>query len=180
METRESTIVFRPADTDADLLKILGLQRANLFENISPEARELDGFLKIQHNLNLLRSMQEAAPQIIACDADTIAGYALCMHRDQKNLIPNLTPLFDFAEKYVSPVTDYAIMGQICVAAPYRKQGVFKKLYQTLGSHCQPLPLVTEIATINKRSINAHTALGFRSIGTHQETDICWQVVIWP
>jgi len=180
MDTKETTLEFRSTNSDADLLKILDLQRANLFGNVSEDTRKSEGFLKIQHNLGLLQAMQEAVPQIIALDGHVIAGYALGMHRNQIDLIPDLTPLFEYAETHVSPETDYVIMGQICIAAPYRKQGVFRNLYLTLAEHCRPLPLVTEIATINKRSLNAHKAIGFRSLGTHQETEICWQVVIWP
>jgi GNAT superfamily N-acetyltransferase len=180
MDTKETTLEFRPTNSDADLLKILDLQRANLFGNVSEDNRKSEGFLKIQHNLGLLQTMQEAVPQIIALDGDVIAGYALCMHRNHKHLIPDLTPLFEYAETHVSPETDYVIMGQICVAEPYRRKGVFRNLYKTLGSYCAPLPLVTEIATINLRSLSAHKAIGFRSLGTHQEADICWQVVMWP
>ena len=171
---------YRPARTEAELLQILELQRANLYEQVSPEVREREGFLKIRHNLPLLRKMQAAGPQIIARQGHELAGYALCMVPGQEADIPELKPLFDFARKILPEGSDFRVMGQVCVAAAYRRQDHFRKLYEAFFESCHPLPVITEIASINTRSLAAHRSLGFRSLGSHQETDLRWEVVIWP
>lgn len=170
---------FRPAINDAELIQILELQQANLYTNLTPKEREREGFLKIKHNLGLLREMQSKAPQIIALNDKILAGYALGMHKSQSSLIPELSPLFEFAASKLPVVTDYIIMGQICVSKDYRRKGYFSKLYHTLKSHCNGLPVVTEIASINERSLAAHKAIGFELLGSHQEVDFNWHVVIW-
>ncbi len=180
MEKTELTTEYRPARTDAELLRILELQRANLYEQVSPEVREREGFLKIRHNLPLLRKMQAAGPQIIALHGDELAGYALCMVPGQEADIPELKPLFDLVRKNLPEGLDFRVMGQVCVASAYRRQGHFRKLYETLFESCHPLPVITEIASINTRSLQAHRAIGFRRLGSHQETDLRWEVMIWP
>lgn len=172
-------LVFRPAENDSELLQILKLQQANLYANLTPEERAREGFLKVQHNLDLLREMQSKAPQIIAVENNQLAGYALGMHRSQGALIPELTPLFEFATSHLPNQSEYLIMGQVCVAKEYRQKGCFSKLYHTLKMSCSGLPVITEIASINERSLSAHKALGFQILGSHQEIDFTWHVVIW-
>jgi L-amino acid N-acyltransferase YncA len=70
-------------------------------------------------------------------------------------------------------------MGQICVGKNYRKMGYFSKLYHTLKTNTRGLPVITEIASINSRSLAAHKALGFEILGSHQEIDFNWKVVMW-
>lgn len=171
---------YRPALNDAELLQILELQKANLFSCLAPEVREREGFLKIRHNLPLLRKMQAAGPQIVALHGRELAGYALCMHPSQEADIPDLKPLFDFVRRTLPEGSDYRVMGQVCVAAPFRRQGHFRKLYDTLRAAVHPLPIITEIASVNTRSLAAHQAIGFRKLGSHQETELGWEVVIWP
>ncbi|MFM1878668.1 MAG: hypothetical protein RLZZ241_1534 [Bacteroidota bacterium] len=171
---------YRAAENDSELLEILKLQQDNLFDNIAPEVREREGFLKVRHNLDLLRQMQDRVPQVIAIDGNTLAGYALCMHREQYNLISTLSPLYKIAETHLPKEMDYVIMGQICVAKGYRGQGHFNRLYTKLRELCNDLPVVTEIASINSRSLKAHRNVGFETLGSHQEQDFNWHVVLWP
>ena len=180
MESTEIFTQYRPAATDAELQQILELQQANLFDRIAPEVREREGFLKVQHTLALLRKMQVRGPQIIALRGRDLAGYALCMHPSQEGDIPVLNPLFEIARNALPPGSDFRIMGQICVSSACRRQGHFRKLYETLFEMCHPLPVVTEIASANTRSLEAHRAIGFRDLGSHQETDLRWVVMIWP
>jgi GNAT superfamily N-acetyltransferase len=180
MESTEIFTQYRPAATDAELLQILELQQANLYDRIPPEIRAREGFLKIQHNLPLLQKMQAQGPQIIALCGGDLAGYALNMHPSQEGDIPALRPLFDLARKSLPPGADFRIMGQICVSSAYRRQGHFRKLYEALFEMCRPLPVVTEIASVNTRSLEAHKAIGFRPLGSRQESDLRWEVMIWP
>ncbi len=178
MEQTAQHTVYRPAQSETELLQILELQQANLFEHVTPEVRDREGFVKIQHNLPLLRKMQAACPQIVALDGGELAGYALCMHPSLEADIPDLIPMFDYLRKTMPKDFDFRVMGQVCVAAAYRQQGHFRKLYETLRDACQPLPIITEIASINTRSLQAHLAVGFKRLGSHQEGEFCWDVVI--
>lgn len=171
---------YRPARTDEELLQILALQQANLYNRVSPDIRKREGFLKIQHTLPLLRKMQASGPQIIALCGDELAGYALCMHPSLEGDIPDLKPLFDFLRRKLPAGFEFRVMGQVCVASAFRHQGHFRKLYHTLFDMCRPLPIITEIASVNTRSLEAHGAIGFRRLGSHQESDLQWEVVIWP
>jgi len=180
MESTEIFAQYRPAAGDSELLQILELQQANLYDRVSPEIREREGFLKIQHNLPLLQKMQAQGPQIIALQGHDLAGYALCMVPGQEADIPELKPLFDLVRRTLPEGSDFRIMGQICVSSAYRRQGHFRKLYETLFEMCHPLPVVTEIASVNTRSLEAHKAIGFRHLGSHQETDLRWEVMVWP
>ena len=180
MEPTTLRTVYRPAQSEAELLQILELQQANLYAHVSPEVREREGFLKVQHSLPLLRKLQAAAPQIIALQGRELAGYALCMHPSLGGDIPDLLPLFDFIGKALPAGRDYRVMGQVCIASGHRQQGHFRKLYETLRTACHPLPIISEIASINTRSLQAHKAIGFRNLGSHQETELRWEVVILP
>lgn len=180
MEKTVLHTAYRPALNDAELLQILQLQQANLYDHLSPETREREGFLKVRHNLPLLQKMQAAGPQIVALQGGELAGYALCMHPSQEADIPELQPLFAFLRKTLPEDFDFRVMGEVCVAAAYRRQGHFRKLYETLRAAVHPLPIITEIASVNTRSMAAHQAIGFRKLGSHQETGLGWEVVIWP
>lgn len=180
MEATAKHTIYRPARSEAELLQILELQQANLFANVSPEVRQREGFLQVRHTLPLLQKMQAAAPQIIALQGRQLAGYTLCMHPGLGGDIPDLVPMFDFIRKNLPAGTDFRVMGQVCVAEPFRRQGHFRKLYETLQAACHPLPIITEIASINTRSLEAHRAIGFRNLGWHQETGLRWEVVILP
>jgi L-amino acid N-acyltransferase YncA len=72
-------------------------------------------------------------------------------------------------------------MGQICVHADYRGQGLVGMLYEF---HRQQLSaqydiLVTEISTNNPRSLRAHLKTGFKVIDTYRDAQDEWEVVIW-
>lgn len=180
MDKAAFTTEYRPARTQGELLRILELQQANLYEHVGPDVREREGFVKVRHNLPLLLNMQAAGPQVIALCGGELAGYALCMHPSQEADIPELQPLFGFLRKALPEGFGFRVMGQVCVAAAFRRQGHFRKLYETLFDLCHPLPIITEIASVNTRSLEAHRAIGFRRLGSHQETGLRWEVMIWP
>jgi L-amino acid N-acyltransferase YncA len=75
----------------------------------------------------------------------------------------------------------YYVMGQICVDKQYRGQGLFDALYQKHKEvYSKQFDLiVTEIATRNHRSINAHKRVGFETIDTFTDDTDEWNVVAW-
>jgi RimJ/RimL family protein N-acetyltransferase len=76
----------------------------------------------------------------------------------------------------------YYVMGQICVAAGHRGQGVFDALYQGHRDHHGAAfdRVVTEIATRNVRSMRAHARVGFRVLEIYSDATDTWAIVARP
>jgi ribosomal protein S18 acetylase RimI-like enzyme len=179
-------LVYKRVSEENELKAILALQQLNLKENIPAEEKEDEGFLTLSHSLNVLKLMHVQMPSIIAKDNDQLAGYALVMTADCRNLVPDLESMFtvfDTLNYLDRPLSEwrYYVMGQICVARKYRGQGVFDGLYnkhKELMQNNYDL-LITEISRSNQRSLKAHERVGFKTIHTHKDELDDWLVVAW-
>ncbi|SFR38051.1 hypothetical protein SAMN04490243_1344 [Robiginitalea myxolifaciens] len=171
-------MIYRPAKTNEELCQILDLQARNLRSVLDPDTVAREGFVTLQHSLELLKRMQVMAPQFIAWDGKQVQGYALCLHPEIQEAVPDLAPMFGSIESHLEPETDYRVMGQVCIAREFRNQGHFRKLYRALSSACSPLPLITEVAADNPRSLGAHFAVGFTELTQHQEGSTLWHVIM--
>jgi L-amino acid N-acyltransferase YncA len=72
-------------------------------------------------------------------------------------------------------------MGQICIDKDFRKQGIFKGLYQfmvKMVTEYKFTSIITEIDTQNQRSLNAHEAVGFKKLADYPADDKIWRIVI--
>ncbi|HKO81297.1 MAG TPA: GNAT family N-acetyltransferase [Chitinophagaceae bacterium] len=173
-------------NTIQDLKQILQLQEENLAKNIDETEIQSQGFVTLRHDLNILEQMHGLAPSIIIKDDDKVVAYALTMLRECRQLIPDLEPMFALIDKLSwcgKPLNDHSfyVMGQVCVAKPYRGQGLFDELYKHHKKIYQSEfdLIITEIATRNQRSIRAHERVGFKTIHTHQDELDEWSVVGW-
>ncbi|MGA0558877.1 GNAT family N-acetyltransferase [Larkinella sp. VNQ87] len=176
------------AQSDADLQGILALQRQNLRTVLTTDILNSQGFLTIEHDLPLLRRMNDAAPSIIAKDGAEVVGYSLTMLPSFRDDIPMLTAMFDLLDNLTYQnrlLGDYAyvVMGQICVAKRFRGQGLFDGLYgkfreELAGTYALA---VTEVAVRNRRSQRAHERVGFRKLHTYFDPSNGedWDVVVW-
>ena len=149
-------VVYKQADTLQELEQILDLQQRNLPKNISQEESTKEGFVTVEHTMDVLQAMNEVCGHIIAVDEDQIVGYALCMHPKFAEDIEVLRPMFHEIDKALEGKVNYMAMGQICVAKTHRGQGIFRKLYQTMK---EKLPkgfdmIITEVDGKNPRSQN--------------------------
>ena len=72
-------IEARPVADEAELAQILELQRSNLARNLDERESAENGFVTVEHTLDVLRRMHALAPSIIAKDGSDLAGYALVM-----------------------------------------------------------------------------------------------------
>ena len=161
--------------SDADLSGILALQRAS-------RAPTVDGFVTVEHTLEILRAMHALAPSVVARDPQgTVVGYALAMPRETRELIPILEPMFTLLEGLLPATTRWYVMGQIAVAPSHRGSGVFDDLYaEHRASYADRFDLlVTEVATRNTRSLRAHERVGFRTIQTYRDATDEWAVITW-
>ncbi|WP_242535689.1 GNAT family N-acetyltransferase [[Muricauda] lutisoli] len=123
---------YKQAETLEELEQILDLQQRNLPKNITEEESTKEGFVTVEHTLDVLKAMNEACGHIIAVDKNQVVGYALCMHPKFAEFIEVLRPMFREIDKILEGKLNYMAMGQICVAKSHRGQGIFRKLYQTM------------------------------------------------
>lgn len=162
--------------SDRDLERILALQRRNR----EPTA---DGFVTVQHTLEILKEMHALMPSVIVRDgADGLAGYALAMGRPARALLPILDPMFARLEGLGAlRRARWYVMGQVCVDEAWRGRGVFDALYAGHRAWYGDAydVLVTEIATRNGRSIRAHARVGFEEIDRYRDATDEWSVVAW-
>jgi ribosomal protein S18 acetylase RimI-like enzyme len=174
------------AASDRDLEDILQLQALNHRSVVSSELARSQGFVTVEHSLELLRAMHQLAPSVIARQGDALAGYALMMPVEARPLVPILEPMFEMLEglEYGSrPLLAHKlyVMGQICVASAARGSGVFDALYaghrRYYGSSYDCV--VTEVATRNTRSMRAHQRVGFRTIHQYRDATDEWAVLAW-
>lgn len=179
-------IQFTTATTDADLQQILDLQAANQKANLSADYQQQFGFVTLIHTLSWLRTMNEAAPHIIAKEGDRVVGYALTLVPVLGELIPAMRPLLTMIDELTyqeQPLTHYRyyFMGQVCVAESHRGQGVFDGLY---AAHRQQFAdrfdvLITDISLRNTRSRRAHERVGFQTLCEYDNHHERWAVVVW-
>ncbi|QJW91359.1 GNAT family N-acetyltransferase [Spirosoma taeanense] len=182
------SVIITTAQSDADVLGILALQRANLRKNLLADVQTAQGFLTVEHNPAVLTRMNQAAPSIIAKDGDCVVGYALTMLSDFRNDVPELTPLFSFIDTLTYQgnalsTYDYYVMGQVCVADGYRGQQLFDRMYERhreLYARQYRL-LVTDISQRNTRSLRAHSRVGFEPLHAFHDPTLgeTWVVVVW-
>ena len=166
------------AATDDDLPALLRLQQENLPKSISKQEAIEQGFLTVEHDLPLLRDMNNACAHTIAKDHDKLAGYALSMTRSFDERIPILKPLFALVDQLqwegrVVKDIPYILMGQVCVAKDFRGQGVFSGLYREMQKRMSKdfELIITEISTRNTRSIRAHQKVGFVDMHQYKAPD---------
>ncbi|MGB8191282.1 MAG: GNAT family N-acetyltransferase [Chitinophagaceae bacterium] len=169
-----------------DLEQILQLQQCNLIKKLSDSERREQGFVTVEHTMDMLGQMHALAPSIIVKENDSVVGYALTMLRECRSIIPALVPMFDNLDQLQwkgKPMNDYRFytMGQICIDKAYRGQGLFDQLYQKHKEVYSPQfdLLATEIATRNTRSIRAHERVGFKTIDVYRDELDEWAVVVW-
>ncbi len=174
-------ILYKRASTLDELEQIRTLQLQNSSQNISSEEKLQEGFVTVQHSVALLEQMNSACAHIIAKDNDAVVGFALVMLSGFRNEIKALIPMFERIDELVPKDKTYVVMGQICVDKNYRKQGIFRGLYHFYREELQHQfdYLITEVAAINLRSMQAHETIGFKIIDTYDEDGIVWNIVLW-
>lgn len=178
-------MVYKRAETDAELQQILDLQHVNIKPSLPNEVLKTEGFVSVKHSFNVLKRMNDACPHVIVTHQEKVIGYALCMLNAFRNDVPTLIPMFEYMDgiivsKNLSEL-HYLIMGQICIDKAYRKQGIFKKLYCFFKDELEPDfdAVITEVNSKNRRSSEAHRAVGFNLLDLHTEDGEDWELIIW-
>jgi L-amino acid N-acyltransferase YncA len=76
----------------------------------------------------------------------------------------------------------YIIVGQVCVSEGYRGKGILDNCYAMYRDcfHHKYDFAITEIATRNQRSLNAHKRIGFETIHEYAAPNgEEWNIVVW-
>jgi L-amino acid N-acyltransferase YncA len=161
-----------------DLPAILRLQRDNLERAVGTEEAREQGFVTVVHDEETLRQVHALLPSVIAEDEGALVGYALTMAREAQPFVPALQPMFEQITKL--GLSNFYVMGQVCVAKSHRGRGVFDALYQghraLYGSRFDAL--VTEISARNQRSLKAHARVGFEVVHRYRGATDEWLVVV--
>ncbi len=180
-------ITFTTSKSIEDLAGIIELQKKNLPSNLTKEEISREGFVTVVHSLEDLKKMNAIEQSTIAKDDDKIIAYLLAMTSKSKSAIPVLMPMFESFDKIkfrgkILSGYNYIVVGQVCVAKGYRGQGILDNCYaeykkQFSGKYDFA---ITEIASRNLRSINAHKRIGFREIHGYTAPDNeQWSIVVW-
>ncbi|GAA4890065.1 hypothetical protein GCM10023311_12780 [Flaviramulus aquimarinus] len=174
-------IIYKKAITNNELHQILELQHRNIPTSISKEEKQNEGFVTVHHDFETLKTMNDACAHSIAIHNNEVIGYALSMVKDFKDAIAVLKPMFQEIEISIKPMVRYIVMGQVCVDKPYRKQGIFRGLYEFMRLNLKPDFdfVITEVDAKNTRSLNAHYAIGFKVLKTYISNNQKWVLLSW-
>jgi hypothetical protein len=74
------------------------------------------------------------------------------------------------------------VVGQVCIDKQYRGQGILPNCYAVYKEYYNKKYdfAITEIASTNLRSLNAHRKIGFNEIHSYSGPDKTeWIVVVW-
>ncbi len=172
-------IIYKRAETNQELRQILELQHANIPSAISKDEKQQEGFVTVRHSFEVLKAMNDKCPHIIAKNNQRVVGYTLCMLKEFKEKIEVLKPMFKNIDKCLNQNKTYVVMGQVCVDKAFRKQGVFRRLYNVVKKQLQTEfdLIITEINTTNTRSLNAHYAIGFKNLYSYRSNQQDWNII---
>ncbi|THU39783.1 GNAT family N-acetyltransferase [Niastella caeni] len=178
---------FTTTKTNKDLEQILELQKQNLAAGLTGEQITSQGFVTVSHSFQDLLKMNDIEAHVIAKDNDRVIAYILAMTARSRFDIPILIPMFELFEQVNyqnKKVADwrYMVVGQVCVAAGYRGKGILDECYTAYRNNFKDRYdfAITEIATRNQRSINAHKRIGFETIHEYVAPDgEEWSIVVW-
>ncbi len=172
---------------DEHIHEILSLQSLNHKASLSSEEITREGFVTCEHDFALLKRMNHPCPHIIATLKDKVVGYCLVMSAEHRDELEVLQSMFTMIEKqtidgHSIKTADYITMGQVCIDKQHRRMGLFKKMYnhfrEQLSSHYKYC--MTEVATSNTRSLQAHEALGFKNLLSYKADDgKDWELIVW-
>jgi predicted N-acetyltransferase YhbS len=158
--------------TDEDHAGILALQEANLFDNLSTEARR-EGFLSARFSREHLVQMDRDVGVLVARDAERVVGYMCASGVELNQQFPLLLAMIGrygevtFGDAALADQKTF-VYGPVCVDRACRGRGVLRGLFDALlraidGRFDAGVAFVAED---NQRSLAAHVAgLGMHDVG---------------
>ena len=174
-----ATIAYVRAGSEEELKQVLEIQQQNRPENLDDSEVRNEGFVTVQHSLDLLKKMNDVCAHILAKDGEKVVGYALCMHPEFKDRIPIIRAMFNRVARLL-PGEPYIVMGQVCIDKHYRKQGIFRQLYGHMREAVIEdfKQIITEVDETNQRSLQAHYAVGFEDLEVYEADGRIWHLLV--
>jgi hypothetical protein len=179
-------MVATTVSSKGELEQIFRLQQLNLRTSLQEDEIQTQGFVTLVYPVETLEQIHFLSPSVIIKDGDKVAGYALVVTPDGRYLLPPLGSMFNKLETLSyngRPVCAYKfyVMGQVCIDKPYRGMGLFEMLYdkhkELFQDHYDIV--ITDISTMNQRSVRAHERIGFKPIHVYRDELDEWAVVVW-
>lgn len=176
---QNNKIIYCRASTDEELNQILRLQKLNLATALTNSEKEEDGFVTVDHTIDILKQMNDSCPHVIAKHGNQVVGYTLCMHTKFADGIEILKPMFKELDRVLSNNDKLIVMGQVCVDKLYRKRGIFRGLYNYMRQELKETfdYIITEVDAKNTRSLNAHLAIGFNILKKFNADHTDWVII---
>ena len=179
-------IRYSTVTSNEELEGIHTLLQKNLGSNLTPEEKTREGYLTVYYSPEDLRKMHDAEPGIIAKENDQVVAYVLAMTPGFRSGFPVLEPLFKLFDQIIyenKPVSSYhyLIVGQACIDKNYRGKGLLRKLYAAYARQFSVRYdfAISEIASKNLRSMNAHKRMGFFPVHEYNGPDgVQWTIVL--
>lgn len=180
------SLVAASVTTNAELHQIEALNAENLKPGLTPAETSAQGFLMWRYDFNLLQQLHSYAPSVICKSGMDLAGYALTTPRESAVVHRELSLMLDKINDLPyegKPLREhsYYVMGQLCVAKPYRGRGVVEMMYglhRNLYSSQYDMMVLT-ISTENTRSVRVHERIGFKDIHVFSDHFGAWKVCVW-
>lgn len=172
--------------TAEEIHQIKDLQTKYLKTNLSENEQLSEGFLTASYTEEFLNLMNSYYPAILAKNENQVVGYALVATKEIRGKHELLDDLIQHCDKVTYngqqlSERPYVIVGQLCVAKPYRGQGIAQRLYKhfrhTLDDRFDCC--ITDIDQNNPRSLKAHLKSGFEIVGALNYGDANWNLVLW-
>lgn len=175
------SIIYKRAESNEELTQILELQRINIPSSISEDESKTEGFVTIHHSFEILKAMNDKCSHVIAKSKDKVIGYTLCVLKEFKEDIKVLKPMFEGVDSCLKQNETYVVMGQVCIDKAFRKQGIFRGLYNFMKEQQQTKfdMIITEVDIANTRSLNAHYTVGFKLMYTYNSKQQDWALISW-
>lgn len=179
-------ITIKFVTDEAELEGIKQLQELNLRKNIARTKALADGYLSADYSLEFLNHMHQAHPSIIALSDKKVVGYSLVAVKSIRNNHTLLGELFNTIDNTIYneiPLNDtnYVVVGQLCVAKDFRGKGVSREMYNYFRKHLSGSfkYCITDVASDNLPSLNAHLSTGFVVVASQNYGGINWHIVLW-
>jgi GNAT superfamily N-acetyltransferase len=179
-------LVVKRVSEPREIEGIKALQEENRLANISGEEAEKEGFVTASYSMELLHTMHDFEPTVIACYENRVIGYAMVTVRElygKHDLLDGLIDAINQMAYNHIPLRDAKVIlvGQLCVAKPFRGRGVVPKMYHFFRECLEDQYdyCITDISHANVRSLKAHEKCGFKIINTLEYEGVNWHIVLW-
>lgn len=182
-------VVIKCVSSSSEIQGMVSLQQQNLRKNLSEAEIASEGFVTNTYSTEFFTIMHDASPSIIAVDSlkgNAVVGYVLAAtkgvashHEFMRSFKLHLDTLHYNGESL--GLSNYIMVGQVCIGKGYRGCGVFPAMYakykQQLSSVYQYC--ITDVSEHNPRSLRAHIKIGFQVLEKRAIDGEVWYTIIW-